>query len=101
MMRQLLDIVNQAVEIPLRVHLRLCSQREAIQALVLSGSEAAARILLQALASTSGRPRQTLISELTSMRDERVILLCWELGEGDHIEWWHEVEAGYTGGQPL
>ena len=35
MMRQLLDIVNQAVEIPLRVHLRLRSQREAIQALVV------------------------------------------------------------------
>ena len=32
---------------------------------------AAAQILLQALKTTSGRPRQTLISELTSMRDER------------------------------
>jgi hypothetical protein len=46
-------------------------QREAFQALVLSGSEAAAQILLQALTTTTGRPRQTLISELTSMRDER------------------------------
>lgn len=35
MMRQLLDIVNQAVQVPLRVHLRLRSQREAIQALVV------------------------------------------------------------------
>ena len=39
--------------------------------------------------------------DFPSMRDGRVILLCWELGEGDHIEWWHEVEAGYTGRQPL
>jgi hypothetical protein len=46
-------------------------QREAIQALILSGSEAAAQILLQALTTTSGRPRQTLISELTALRDER------------------------------
>jgi HEAT repeat protein len=52
-------------------------QREAIQALVLSGSEAAAQILLQALTATSGRPRQTLISELSSMRDERAApLFC-------------------------
>ena len=52
-------------------------QREAIQALVLSGSEPAAQILLQALTSTSGRPRQTLISELSSMRDERAApLFC-------------------------
>ena len=35
MMRQLLDVVNQAVQVPLRVHLRLRSQREAIQALVV------------------------------------------------------------------
>ena len=35
MMRQLLDIVNQAVQVPLRVYRRLRSQREAIQALVV------------------------------------------------------------------
>ena len=35
MMRQLLDIVNQGVQVPLGVHLRLRSQREAIQALVV------------------------------------------------------------------
>ena len=39
--------------------------------------------------------------DFPSMRDGRVILLCWELGEGDHIEWWHEVESGYAGRQPL
>jgi len=46
-------------------------QREAVQALVLNGSEAAAQILLNALNATSGRPRETLLNELTSMRDER------------------------------
>jgi hypothetical protein len=46
-------------------------QREAVQALVLNGSEAAAQMLLQALHATSGRPRETLITELTAMRDER------------------------------
>lgn len=52
-------------------------QREAIQALVLSGSEAAAQVLLQALTTASGRSRQTLISELSSMRDERAApLFC-------------------------
>ena len=35
MMRQLLDVVNQAVQVPLRIHLRLRSQRETIQALVV------------------------------------------------------------------
>lgn len=35
------------------------------------------------------------------MREDRVVLLCWQLGEGDEIEWWHEVEAGFAGRQPL
>jgi hypothetical protein len=35
------------------------------------------------------------------MRDGRIVLLCWEHGEGDRIEWWHEVETGYAGRQPL
>lgn len=34
-------------------------------------------------------------------RGERVVLLCWQLGETDEIEWWHEVEAGFAGRRPL
>ncbi len=39
--------------------------------------------------------------DFPSMRDGRVVLLCWKLGEGDQIEWWHDLEAGYAGRQPL
>lgn len=35
------------------------------------------------------------------LRDGRIVLLCWQLGEGDTIEWWHEIEAGFAGRQPL
>jgi len=35
------------------------------------------------------------------MRDGRVVLLCWQLGEGDEIEWWHDTETGFAGRQPL
>lgn len=35
------------------------------------------------------------------MREGRVVLLCWQLGEGDRIEWWHETDAGFAGRQPL
>jgi hypothetical protein len=31
------------------------------------------------------------------LRDGRVVLLCWQLGEGDELEWWHDVEAGFAG----
>jgi HEAT repeat protein len=46
-------------------------QREAIQALVLNGSDAASQMLLEVLITATGRPRQTLIQELGTMRDER------------------------------
>jgi len=39
--------------------------------------------------------------DFPSMRGERVVLLCWQLGEGDEIAWWHETDAGFAGRQPL
>jgi len=39
--------------------------------------------------------------DFPSLRSGRVVLLCWQLGEGDEIEWWHDTEAGFAGRQPL
>jgi hypothetical protein len=39
--------------------------------------------------------------DFPSLRDGRVVLLCWQLGEGDQVEWWHDVDAGFAGRQPL
>ncbi len=39
--------------------------------------------------------------DFPAMRDGRVVLLCWQLGEGDEIEWWHDLETGFAGRQPL
>ena len=39
--------------------------------------------------------------DFPSLREGRVVLLCWQMGEGDQLEWWHEVEAGFPGRQPL
>ncbi|HSS20347.1 MAG TPA: DUF2203 domain-containing protein [Pyrinomonadaceae bacterium] len=39
--------------------------------------------------------------DFPSMRDGRVVLLCWQLGEGDEVEWWHDVDAGFAGRTPL
>ena len=39
--------------------------------------------------------------DFPSLRDGRVVLLCWQLGEGDQLEWWHDMEAGFGGRTPL
>lgn len=35
-----------------------------------------------------------------SLRDDRPIFLCWRMGE-DRIAFWHEIEAGAAGRQPI
>jgi hypothetical protein len=39
--------------------------------------------------------------DFPSIRDGKIVLLCWQLGEGDQLEWWHEVDAGFAGRTPL
>jgi hypothetical protein len=34
-------------------------------------------------------------------REGRVVYLCWRLGEGAVIRYWHEIAAGFAGRQPL
>jgi HEAT repeat protein len=48
-------------------------QREAVQGLVMNGSDEASAILLRAVTTASGRTRETLIAELMSIRDERAV----------------------------
>jgi hypothetical protein len=38
--------------------------------------------------------------DFPSHRDGRVVNLCWRLGE-DTIAWWHELDTGFAGRQPL
>ena len=39
--------------------------------------------------------------DFPAMREGRVVLLCWQMGEGDELEWWHDLEAGFAGRRPL
>jgi hypothetical protein len=39
--------------------------------------------------------------DFPSLREGRVVLLCWQLGEGDRIAWWHDLETGFAGRQPI
>jgi hypothetical protein len=39
--------------------------------------------------------------DFPSLRDGRVVLLCWQLGEGDELKWWHDMDTGFGGRTPL
>ena len=38
--------------------------------------------------------------DFPALKDGRDVYLCWQYGEED-IAFWHEVEAGYAGRQPI
>ena len=38
--------------------------------------------------------------DFPALRDNDEVYLCWELGE-DRVAWWHDLESGYGGRQPL
>ena len=40
------------------------------------------------------------ICDFPHLRDGQVVFLCWLKGE-DRIEWWHDMDAGFAGRQPL
>ena len=39
--------------------------------------------------------------DFPSLRDGREVYLCWVEREEDEIAFWHELESGYAGRQPL
>ena len=38
--------------------------------------------------------------DFPALHEEREVYLCWQLGE-DRVEFWHDLEAGFNGRQPL
>jgi hypothetical protein len=38
--------------------------------------------------------------DFPAVMDGREVYLCWELGE-DEVEFWHDMDAGYGGREPL
>ncbi len=42
----------------------------------------------------------TGLIDFLSLRDGRVVYLCWRLGE-ERVNYWHELQTGFAGRQPL
>jgi hypothetical protein len=42
----------------------------------------------------------TGLLDFSALKDGREVYLCWQYGEED-IAFWHEVEAGFAGRQPI
>ncbi len=43
----------------------------------------------------------TGLIDFPALANGRPIWLCWRLGEPVDIRWWHELDAGFSGRQPL
>ena len=61
------------------------------------------RALLEELAGLGVEvkdPDQGLI-DFRTKRDGREVYLCWKLGEGARIMFWHDLDSGYAGRRSL
>lgn len=72
----------------------LTQQMREIERQVAGGVEAVAGmgVLLKDL--------ETGLVDFPTVRDGHDVYLCWRLDE-PRIAWWHEIEAGFAGRQPL
>ncbi len=43
----------------------------------------------------------TGLIDFPALANGRPIWLCWRLGEPGEIRWWHELDTGFDGRQPL
>ncbi len=43
----------------------------------------------------------TGLIDFPALANGRPIWLCWRLGEPEQIRWWHELDTGFDGRQPL
>lgn len=39
--------------------------------------------------------------DFRTQRGGEEVYLCWRLGEGDTISWWHTLDGGFAGRRPL
>lgn len=39
--------------------------------------------------------------DFPSLHEGRVVYLCWRLGEGPTIRFWHDIDAGFAGRRPM
>jgi hypothetical protein len=114
----LLPTVRRILQSIRRAHRRLLTYREAAQYAAEGAEQGGGGMpggakyiqILTELASRTGelealgiqlKDYERGLIDFPSLRDGRVILLCWQLGEGDEVEWWHDVDAGFAGRQPL
>lgn len=47
------------------------------------------------------RDIQSGLIDFPSLREDRVVHLCWQRGEPLEIRFWHEVEVGFSGRQRI
>jgi hypothetical protein len=66
--------------VPLLTDAEPLVQREAVQGLIMNGSDEASAILLRALTTSTGRTRETLATEMLATKDDRAApLFCYLL----------------------
>ena len=83
-----------------------------VQAVPMNGGGREANPYLSDLHAINGRVRRLVemgvqlkdvdrgLVDFPAWREDREVLLCWHLGE-DAVRYWHDLESGFPGRQPI
>jgi len=112
----MLDVIRPTVEEIMRIHQRVVERQPeawpAIERAAGNGGNRAAsalvpefeklRSLMQVLKEQGVIVKDMSVGllDFPSLRDGREVYLCWKYGE-DRVAFWHDVDAGFAGRQPL
>lgn len=112
----MLDVIRPTVEEIMRIHQRVVERQPeawpAIERAAGNGGNRAAselvpefeklRSLMQVLKEQGVIVKDMSVGllDFPSLRDGREVYLCWKYGE-DRVAFWHDMDAGFAGRQPL
>jgi hypothetical protein len=112
----ILETIGPLVEEIMRIHTRILQRQPeawpAVERAAGNGGSRAASLLVPEFDRLRALVQQiqgegilindmgTGLLDFPSLRDGREVYLCWQHGE-DRIRFWHDIEAGFAGRQPL
>ena len=102
---QVVELEEQLAELRVKLmsngHQRGDEMQRTQASLMSASAEITRRVRNIAALGVLVKDLDTGLIDFPTLRGGREVYLCWRLGEGSRIAWWHEVDSGFAGRQRL
>jgi hypothetical protein len=102
---QVVELEEQLAELRVKLmsngHQRGDEMQRAQASLMSASAEITRRVRNIAALGVLVKDLDMGLIDFPTLRGGREVYLCWRLGEGSRIAWWHDVDSGFAGRQRL